>query len=734
MKKTLFAAALLALPVCAGAQDVVQEERLDSVVVSASRAGDKTPVSFTNVGKEELKSKDPSFSLPMALDLLPSVVTYNEGGTGLGNSAMTIRGSKGSQINVTLNGITLNDAESQEVFWVNIPSLTALISNVQVQRGLGTTVSGAGDFGASINMSTALVKPDPSVGVALSAGSFGTAIFGASASTGLLPGRWYMDLAWSYGRTDGYIRNADVGSASLLGVVGWLGKRNSLRLTVLHGQQVSGITWDGIDLEQYAKDRTYNGAGEYYDDNGNVRYYPNQTDNYMQTHCQLNYTHAFSNALTLTSTFNYTRGDGYDEYYKCNRRITNFGFPAMDGLPAKSDMTYRKRMGNNLWVLSSSVRYRNSKISATAGVYLSCYRGEHWGEILWVKEMEKAGIGLKENFQGWYSYTGLKADVSAFARAEWTPLEWLSLYADLQFRGIRYSLNGKDNDWLEYGANPADIMAYKAFWPFFNPRAGVTVVKGPHKIFLSAAVGHREPGNGDIKENIKGETSPIAPEKMVDVELGYRLGLKHFSLQVNFYMMEYRDMLLETGKLSNSGYAIKENVPVAWRRGVEIQAAVMPLKWMILDGNATFSLNQIANYTSYVPYDDGSGRMHPVNYGLTTMLMSPSVIAMGRLRLMPWKGGEISANVKFVGKQYIDNSMREDMVIPSHLTAGASVSHGFGFGLKLSAYVNNLSNNMYYAAGWRWESYNEATQEVSYGIGVYPQPPINFMVKAEYSF
>lgn len=733
MKKTLFAAALLALPVCAGAQEVIQE-RLDSVVVSASRAGDKTPVSFTNVGKEELRSKDPSFSLPMALDLLPSVVTYNEGGTGLGNSAMTIRGSKGSQINVTLNGITLNDAESQEVFWVNIPSLTALISNVQVQRGLGTTMSGAGDFGASINMNTAMVKPEASFNLALSAGSFGTRIIQAAGSTGLLPGRWYMDVAWSLGHTDGYIRNARVESASAYAVLGWLGKRNSLRFTMLHGEQVSGITWDGIDLEQYAKDRTYNGAGEYYDDNGNVRYYPNQTDNYMQTHVQLNYTHAFTNALTLTTTLNYTRGDGYDEYYKSDERITSYGFPSIAGIPAKSDMTYRKIMGNNLWVLNSSIRYRIRQLSASAGIYLSHYRGEHWGDLLWVKELEKARISLQDNFQGWYAYTGLKADISAYARAEWAPLDWLSVYADLQFRGVSYRINGKDNDWLEYGANPADIMAYRAFWPFFNPRAGVTVEKGAHKVFLSAAVGHREPGNGDIKENIKGEMNPIAPEKMLDVELGYRLSLKRFSLQVNLYMMEYRDMLLETGRLSNSGYAIKENVPVAWRRGVELQAAVMPLKWMIIDGNATFSINQIADYTSYVPYDDGSGRMHPVNYGLTTMLMSPSVIAMGRLRLMPWKGGEISANVKYVGKQYIDNSMRKDMVIPSHLTAGASVSHAFGFGLKIGAYVNNLFNNMYYAAGWRWESYNEAAQEVSYSIGVYPQPPINFMIKAEYSF
>ena len=330
-------------------------ERLDSVVISASRAGDKTPVTHTDVGKEALRASNPSFSLSLALELLPSVVTYNEGGTGLGNSAMTIRGSKGSQINVTLNGITLNDAESQEVFWVNIPSITALVSGVQVQRGLGTTMSGAGDFGASINMNTALVQPDPSGRLSLSAGSFGTRMFQGNVSTGLLPGRWYMDLFFSAGHTDGYIRGANVESASLFGVLGWLGKRNSLRLTLLHGQQRSGITWDGIDLEQYQKDRRYNGAGEYVDDSGNIQYYPGQTDNYIQTHLQLNYTHSFGSALTWTSTLNYTRGDGYDEYYKMNRKLASFGFPGVTEVPAKSDMIYRKKMDNDLWVLSSSV-------------------------------------------------------------------------------------------------------------------------------------------------------------------------------------------------------------------------------------------------------------------------------------------------------------------------------------------------------------------------------------------
>lgn len=723
-KELLFAAALLALPLCAGAQEMT--ERLDSVVISASRAGDKTPVTHTDVGKEALRASNPSFSLPMALDLLPSVVTYNEGGTGLGNSAMTIRGSKGSQINVTLNGITLNDAESQEVFWVNIPSLSALISNVQVQRGLGTTMSGAGDFGASINMSTALVQPSPSSRTVISGGSFDTWMLQTSASTGLGKKGFYADVFVSLGTTDGYIRNAFVRSASAFAVAGWLGKRNSLRLTYLMGLQRSGITWDGIDLEQYEKDRTYNGAGEYYDDEGNVCYYPNQTDNYGQHHFQLNYTHSFSDALSLTNTLNYTRGDGYDEYYKCNKRITSYGFPALDGLPAKSDMTYRKRMDNNLWVLNSSLRYRSGRLSATAGANLSYYSGGHWGEMLWVKAMEDAGISLSDNFQGWYSYTGRKADASAFARAEWTPVPWLTAYAGLQYRAIRYSLMGTDDDSM--------ALAYEKVWRFFNPRAGVTFQKGPHKVYLSAAIGQREPGKGDIKENVKGELSPIEPEKMLDVELGYKLSLEKYTLQANLYAMEYKDMLLETGRLSNSGYAIKENVPRAWRRGIELQLAWMPFQWLALDGNATFSMNQIADYTSFVPYDDDSGRTYPMNYGLTTMLMSPSSLGMARARVMPWKGGEVSVNAKFVGKQYLDNSMREEMAVPFYWTAGASISHSFGFGLKIGAFVNNIFNRMYYAAGWRWEAYNEAENVVYSGVGVYPQPPINFMVKAEYSF
>lgn len=733
MKKLMLVAAFAAVCVAAAAQEE-KVERLDSVVVSATRAGKNTPVTYTNVGKDALKASNPMASLPMTLNLLPSVVTYNEGGTGLGNSAMTIRGSKGSQINVTLNGITLNDAESQEVFWVNIPALTSLISNVQVQRGLGTSANGAGAFGASINMNTAFIEPDPHAKIEYSAGSYNTFITTVSGSTGISSNGFYGTVAYNRATTDGYIRNAYVQSQSAFLTLGWLGNGNSLRFTYLMGDQRSGITWDGIDLEQYAKDRTYNGAGEYYDDLGNVYYYDNQTDNYAQHHLQLNYTRAISDALAWATTFNYTRGDGYDEYYKRNRKLANYGFPSLPAdAPKKSDMTYRKLLDNDLFVLNSDLRYRSAILDVTGGVNLSHHRGGHWGEVLWVKAL---GQDFDTSSADWYRNDGRKLDIGAFVRGEYRPTKNLTAYADIQYRGVNYKFTGKDDDWWEYGANAADVIDYERFWNFLNPRAGVTYAAGPHKAYASVAFGHREPGRSDIKENVKGTGASIVPEKMLDTEIGYAYSGESLAASANIYLMEYTDMLLETGKLSDSGYALKENVPRAWRRGIETAVSWKVLPWLTADANCTLSINQIADYTAYVSYSDYSGTL-PVNYGRTTMLMSPSVVGMARLTATPWERTAFTADFKHVGKQFIDNSMREEMAIPAYSVVNLSASRAFDFGpsvLTLSAYVNNVLNHLYYANGWRWESADPATDSISSGIGVYPQPPINFMFKASLDF
>ncbi len=509
-----------------------QPERLDSVVVSTSRAGANTPVTFTTVGKEQLRKSNPINSLPMNLALQPSVVTYNEGGTGLGNSTMTVRGAKGSQINVTLNGITLNDSESQEVFWVNIPSLTGLISSVQLQRGLGTSANGAGAFGASVNMSTASVSSDPFSAVDFSLGSWNTSMSSVAAGTGLTKSGVYFNVAYSRGNTDGYIRNAEVASQSAFAVLGWMDEKNSLRLTWLMGKQKSGITWDGISLEQYEKDRRYNEAGEYHDELNNVHYYDNQTDNYFQNHIQLNYTRQFSEKWTWSNTFNYTRGDGYDEYYKEDSYMPDFGFSQ----PAESDMIYQKKMGNNYYVFNSDLRYRTDRLNLTGGVYLARYDGDHFGKVLWSKTL---GDGYDyDSFNekdGFYRNRSVKQEATAFARGEWSPLEWMTVYADMQWRGIGIKMAGGDDDIHETGL----AMEYGNKWSFFNPRAGVNFKWSKvHRAYVSAALGHREPGRGDIKENIKGDMSPIRPERMVDVEAGYEFTGENLSVSANIYLME----------------------------------------------------------------------------------------------------------------------------------------------------------------------------------------------------
>lgn len=731
-------------------------EKLDSAVVLTSRAGRNTPVTYTMVSKDELRKTNPLNSLPMMLNLQPSVVAVNEGGTGLGYSKMTVRGSKGSQINVTLNGITLNDAESQEVFWVNIPALGNILSSVQLQRGLGTSANGAGAFGASINMSTASVGADPYASVDLSYGSYNTFTATAAAGTGLTRSGLYFDFAYSRGTTDGYIRNAYADVQSAFAVLGWMNEKNSLRLTWLFGDQHTGITWHGIDLDQYNADRRYNPAGEYYDAYGNVLYYGNDTDNYTQHHLQLNYTRQFGEKVVWSTTFNWTNGDGYYENYKAGKKFTKYGFAKdftyeRDGVTYasdyKNDFIVREAMDNDYFVLNSDVRYSGDQLKLTAGVNLSRYDGDHFGKLLWSQVL---GEDYDYGSHYWYLNNGLKQEANAFARAEYSPLTWLTAFADLQYRGVSLLMTGEEDD-----GTPLD---YSDSWHFFNPRAGLTFSWSPrHKAYASAALGHREPGRSDIKEiiysrNAGDDKSDLRPEKMLDVEFGYTYTGAKFSASANVYLMEYWDMLLETGKLSDVGYAIKENVDRSWRRGIELAAGWQATPWLRADANLTLSVNRIKDFTEYVQHVDTydnwemTGRTTPYEYGTTTMLMSPSVTGMARLAFTPWrntasnslKTTTLAIDGKYVGKQYLDNTASDDRSVPAYFVSNLSVSHEFdldGSALGLSLYVNNLFNNLYYADGWCYKNLvEEDSNAYCYGLGIYPQAPLNFMLKVSYRF
>ncbi len=745
----------------AGNETPEKVEKLDSVIVSASRAGKNTPVTFTNVNRDELRKENPMNSLVQALNLQPSVVTSLEGGTGLGYSKMTVRGVKGSQINVTLNGITLNDAESQEVFWVNIPALTSLINSVQFQRGLGTSSNGPGAFGASVNMSTASVGTRPFGYVNVAAGSYNTMTMTASAGTGLTKSGLYFSAAYSRNYTDGYIRNAKAKVQSAFAALGWLRGNNSLKLTYLMGDQHSGITWNGIDPEMYKTNRKYNSTGEFHDSYGGVHYYDNDTDNYTQHHVQLNYTHQFEHNLTWSTTFNYTRGDGYYENYKADKKFSKYRLPdftdADGNVYKKSDFIVRKAMGNDYYVLNSNLTYKSDKLDVTGGIYASRYDGDHFGKLLWSSVMgDSFDYGKYNSSRAWYSHRGLKQEINAFARAEYRPLGWLTAYMDLQYRGISLKMSGIDDDYFE-------SLTYNTTWNFFNPRVGLTFSwNDANKAYVSAALGNREPGKSDLQEQIltmnkeqsqgkKDASVSLRPEQMLDIEVGYSYTGRKVSASANVYLMEYWDMLLETGKLSNVGYAIKENMPRAWRRGIELAAAYSPVEELTLEANATFSMNQIHNYTLYCTKYDSSDTWNETgsysqNYGTVTMRMSPSVMGMARISVLPFKrvsSGSlktttISLDGKYIGSQYWDNTENDARKAPAYFVSNLVVSHDFNVGsgkLGLRGYVNNLFNSKYYSdvSGELCYFENEKNLTSSW-TSLYPQATINFMIGLVYSF
>ena len=733
---SLLIAALAALGAFAPT-DSLKTERIDSAVVSSGWARYETPVTQTRVGSLELANSSPINSLPMTLSLQPSVVTTNEGGTGLGYSKMTVRGSKGTQINVTLNGITLNDSESQEVFWVNIPSLSRILSSAQLQRGLGTSVSGPGAFGASLNLEEDKWDLGRSAIIDFSYGSFNTSSTTISLDTGVSKKGFRAYGAYSRGITDGYIRNAFGNVQSAFTKLCWNGRCDDVSLTWLMGDQHTGITWNGISKADLAIDRTYNSAGQYKDSEGNIVYYPNETDNYTQHHLQLKYHHRWGLRLHSTTVFNWTNGKGYYEQYKTGKKFKAYGFGVSDVADpsAKSDFIINKSMSNNYFVVKSDLNYFGDRSRLSGGVYLSAFDGLHFGDVIWNKE-----LGEVSSHQ-WYLNEGLKKEANVWARAEYTPVPAVNAYVDLQYRGILHSMNGIDDEFSD--------MTWDGGWSFFNPRAGLTwaPIRG-HKTYAFVALGHREPGRSDIKEiietnNAAGTSLEIKPEKMVDTEIGYEYHGRFAKASANIYLMEYKDMLLETGKLTDSGYAIKENVPRSWRRGIELSAAWNPFSRITLEGNATFSVNQIKDYTAYYEEYDNIDDwnfvgQYQVHFDKTTMLMSPSVVAMARATWRTFLGLNLSADLKFVGKQYWDNTASEDRCLPAYTVANASASYTFDLGrmggLTLGLYFGNLFNRMYEADAWVYRAhFRGGSQEWYQEEGLFPQAPFNCMFRISLS-
>lgn len=742
MKKVSFFTGLLFLGLSLNAHneqpiDTIQQVKLDEIVVSATRAGKSTPVAYSNVLQSQIKKENGARNVPVILQTIPSLVSFTEDGLGIGNTSLRIRGTDATRINVTLNGMPLNNPESQEVYWVNLPDISSSLQSIQVQRGIGTSTNGAAAFGASISMKTAGQRSEAYGEASTAIGSYNTFSSSIAAGTGILDNGLSVDARYSKNTGDGYIRNGKINHDNLLVSLSHNTDKQILKLSYIRGEQVTGITWVGIspdEMEKYG--RKYNPAGKYKDDAGNTHYYDNETDNYLSNILQLMLTRELSDNWFLNSSLSYNNGYGYYENYRAKNEFSSFGLKpqTINGVEySRTDFIRRKMMSNNFYVANLSFNYKKDATNLTFGGMYSLFDGDHFGRLPWIKHNEN----IQENYE-WYRNNGTKGEFSVFTKLEYQLNDKLSLFGDVQYRHIYYNMSGIDDDLMDLTSN------FK--YNFFNPKAGVFYnIDNNNSLYASVAFSKREPLRSDLKDGIKGEaTNAIKPEGMIDYEAGYKYNADNgITLGANIYYMDYNNQMVQTGKLNETGYKLMENVKHSYRTGIELEASFPIIKNKLrLDANATLSQNKIKDYTAYYDVIDNLDNYKRVgqradHIGKTNISYSPDVVGMASISYQPTKDLSFNLLGKYVGKQYLDNTSNDEKSIPSYFTSNLSAGYTFAkteIGtISLQLFANNIFNSKYIANGWA--STKIFNKEGTYNwIGYYPQATRNYMVKVTVAF
>lgn len=736
----------LAIALAAGYQLNAQDAQTDSlkfiqleeVIVSGTRAGLHTPVSYTDISSSGIKKQNAARNIPAILQTTPSLVSFTEDGLGVGNTYFRIRGTDATRINVTLNGMPLNNPESQEVYWVNLPDLSNSLQSIQIQRGVGTSTNGSGAFGASISLKSAGGRSEAYGEASTAVGSYGTYSSSIAAGTGILSNGLSFDARFSRVLGEGYVRNGTVNHSNFYAVLSHYSDKQLLRLSYLKGIQHTGITWEGVSEEQMQDEeygRRYNPAGEYYDDAGNRLYYGNETDNYYSDILQFTLTRELTSSLSMNAGLSYNHGYGYYENYRHNRKYADFGLEpqTIDGVTySRTDFIRRKLMENDFYVANLGFDYTRDALKLTFGGLYSFYDGDHFGKLPWIKQTQDIPADYE-----WYRNVGEKSEVSLFSKAEYQLNEKLSLFGDLQYRHVGYRFSGLDDDLMD--------LTGDFNYNFFNPKTGLYYqLNTRNHLYASAAVGQREPLRTDLKDGIKGgAVNPIRPERMIDYELGYRYSHNGTQLGANLYYMDYNNQMVQTGKLNDVGYKLMENVKESYRAGIELEAAV-PL-WenkLRIDANATFSSNKIQHYTAYFDQYDNSDNYAWLgqvsrDYGTTNISFSPDVISAVGLTWQPVTPFYLNLLGKYVSKQFMDNTSDDAKSIDAYFVTNLSAGYTFQqtrLGeISLQLFVNNLFNREYIANGWA------ATDTFADGsslnwIGYYPQATRNIMTRLTISF
>ena len=725
MKKgILFFVAGLALAAPLRAQIV-----LDSVVVSAAYPEGKQDLSvevqrFTEAGRQAGKD------VPYLLELMPGIVSYSDNGTGVGSTSFRIRGTDPGRTNISIDGIPLNDAESQSVFWVNIPNLGMMTQRLTIQRGAGSTAFGTAAFGGAVDLNTGYPSDSASVYFSGFYGSFNTQNVGLSLNTGKLLNTVAFDAQYYRQASDGYLDRSGSRQQSARIGAAWAGKTYLLKATLLYGEEHSRLSFDGVPYDSLETNRRYNMSGKYTDANGTIQFYENEMDNYRQTHAHLHYIQQAGERWTLNTALYYTKGLGYYEQYKQNRKLSDYGILPQDvggTAYAKSDLIRRKGLDNDFYGLQASGIYTGNKWQINLSAGANRYVGDHIGKIMWVKH----NAGNIAYNRDWYDNTGTKTEANLFAKATYNVTNSLSVFGDLQYRHVNFKLYGQDDDYFEY---PDGFLDTTYVWNFVNPQIGLTFRPDKaHQAYLSFALLNREPNRSDLKNT---ERDEVTAETLYDAEAGYRFHNDFFTAGVNLYYMHYRDQLVSTGRVNDSYRAIMENAPKSYRMGVELSAA-MRFERMTIEGNLSLSRNKLLDYTNYVYVSDYSAQVAAF-FSSVDIAYSPAAVGALIVRVDPVERLQLALAAKYVGKQYYDNTGSADRMLEAYFPFNFNASYDFAAGpvdCFLQLVVNNIFNIKYSSSAFLYDRTVSAAGVTDYQDRRYfPQAGTNAMLKLAVRF
>ena len=701
-------------------QDSLTNVNLQEVQVISTRANAKTPVAFSNVTKEDIRKQNTGLDLPFLLLNTPSVLTTSDAGMGIGYTSIRVRGTDATRINVTANGIPMNDSESQSVFWVNTPDLLSSLEDIQVQRGAGTSTNGSGAFGASINMRTQNASITPYAEASGSYGSFNSHKETVRVGSGLLGNHWAFDARISNIGSDGYRDRASSDLKSYFAQASYFGESTTVKFITFGGREKTYHAWDGISLKKMEEDRTYNPNGVIKDDNENkgkeIGFYDDQIDYYRQTHYQLLLNQRLGGGWQMNVALHYTKGYGYYQEYKNGRTLKEYGLTPyyepifndngeLEGskLIKKQNLIRKKIVDNHFGGGVFSFDYSKDRWAASIGGGGNYYTNDHYGQVLWVKNY----IGTLAPDHEYYRNTGNKTDVNIYAKANYQIVGGLHAYADLQYRYVKYTIDGTNDKW-DWTASPErnQVLNVNDHFNFFNPKAGLFwQINANHSAYASFALVNKEPTRNNYTDGLF--NTPPKAEKMYDYELGYNYRSERFSAGVNFYYMNYIDQLVLNGKLNEIGEPMAENVKHSYRMGVEVSAGVKITRWLDWNVNATLSKNKIKDYVGYVSdYDENWDELWTqtsIEVGDTHIAFSPKFMANSNIGVN-FGGFQAYLQTQYVSRQYLDNFGRKEDSINPYCVSNLSASYTFSLpsikNITVGATVYNLFNKMYVTNGF----------------------------------